>query len=129
MKRIITIALVVFCANFANAQFADNHAIYSTFEANLGNYVGMDANLNYVLNQKYAFKIGYSDNLRIARSKPEDFTTGVVGILVFGASNPFDQLENLQATVGRIFKLNPSGTIRANLSVGAGYTTVSEPEN
>ena len=121
------ISLISF--NLANAQFAENDAIYATGELNLGNYFGADLNLNYVLKEKYAFKVGYNGNFRKPKSQPEDFTTGVTGILVFGLNSPVDRFENFEATVGRIYKINRSGTIRANLSLGVGYTVYTEPEN
>lgn len=89
----------------------------------------MDLNLNYVLKEKYSFKVGYNGNFRKPKSQPEDFTTGVTGILVSGANSPMDQFDNFGATVGRIFKMNQSGSIRVNFSLGAGYTIFTEPEN
>lgn len=82
-----------------------------------------------MLKEKYAFKVGYSGNFRKPKSQPEDFNTGVVGILIFGLNSPIDQFENFGATVGRIYKTNQTGTIRANLSLGIGYTVYTEPEN
>ena len=63
------------------------------------------------------------------KSQPEDYSSGLTGVLLFGSANPYDQLENYQIGVGKIYKLNSSGTIRANLSLGIGYTIISEPEN
>lgn len=128
-RKLIFLLFGLISFNLANAQFAENNAIYATGELSWGNYVGLDVNLNYVLNEKYSFKLGYSGNLRKPKSQPEDFTTGVVGILVFGMNSPTDSFENFGATVGRIYKLNQSGTIRANLSLGVGYTLYKEPEN
>ena len=36
---------------------------------------------------------------------------------------------NLQLLAGRIYSLNKKGTIRANLSLGIGYTAIKEPTN
>lgn len=121
--------MILFSFNLAHAQFAENNAIYATGELNLGNYIGGNFNLNYVLQEKYSFKIGYTGNVRKPKSQPEDFSSGVVGILVLGLSNPFDHFDSFQAAAGRIYKINQSGTIRANLSIGVGYTTIKEPEN
>ena len=130
MKRILILLAVIFSSvNIASAQFAKNNALYSTGELNLGNYYGMDLNLNYVLNEKYSFKLGYTGNLRKPKTLPEDFSTGVTGILVWGLNHPMDNFENYGASVGRIYKLNESGTIRVNLSLGVGYSVITEPEN
>lgn len=129
MRELFLLVMCFISFNFVYAQFAEKNAIYATGELNVGNYVGMDLNLNYVLKEKYSFKLGYTGNLRKPISQPEDFTTGVAGILVFGLNSPVDQFENFGATAGRIYKINQSGTIRANLSLGIGYTVYTEPEN
>ena len=103
--------------------------MYTSGELNFGNYIGIDLNLNYVYKEKYSFKIGYTGNIRKPKSQPDDYSSGLIGILLFGAANPYDQLENYQIGVGKIYKLNPSGTIRVNISLGLGYTIINEPEN
>ncbi|GAA3578029.1 hypothetical protein GCM10022395_28400 [Snuella lapsa] len=115
--------------NVANAQFDENHAIYSTGELNLGNYIGFDLNFNYIHKEKYAFKIGYTGNIRKPKSQPEDFSSGLIGVLLLGLANPYDQFESYQLGLGRVYNLNTSGTIRINVSIGLGYTTIREPEN
>ncbi|WP_372919732.1 hypothetical protein [Salegentibacter sp.] len=129
MKRIITILITLISINLANAQFNENNALYSTAELNLGNYLGFDISLNYLYQDKYSFKIGYTGNIRKPRSQPEDFTSGLKGLLFYGLANPYDQLENYHIGVGKIYNLNQSGTIRANISIGLGYTLIREPEN
>ena len=129
MKRILTLLIFSISSNIANAQFDENNAIYSTGELNLGNYLGVDINLNYVYKEEYSFKIGYSGNIRKPKSQPEDYTTGLTGILLLGLANPYDQLENYQIGIGKIYKINQSGTIRLNASIGLGNTIVREPEN
>lgn len=130
MKKTLILLLIIFASvNIANAQFAKNNALYATGELNMGNYYGTDLNLNYVLNEKYSFKLGYTGNLRKPKTLPEDFSTGVTGILVWGLNHPMDNFENYGASVGRIYKLNQSGTIRVNLSLGIGYSVITEPEN
>ena len=130
MKKTLILLLIIFASvNIANAQFAKNNALYATGELNMGNYYGTDLNLNYVLNEKYSFKLGYTGNLRKPKTLPEDFSTGVTGILVWGLNHPMDNFENYGASVGRIYKLNQSGTIRVNLSLGIGYSILTEPEN
>ncbi len=130
MKRKIFILAMYFISfNNANAQFAGNNAVYVTSELNVGNYFGMDLNLNYVFKEKYSFKLGYTGNFRKPKSQPEDFTSGVAGILLFGLNKPIDQFENFGVSIGRIYNLNQSGNIRVNFSLGVGYTLFSEPEN
>ncbi|MFW5761190.1 MAG: hypothetical protein ACOCXH_09440 [Cyclobacteriaceae bacterium] len=125
------IAILIFFTsiNIAYAQFDVNNTLYSTSALNIGNYIGIDADLNYIFNEKYSIEIGDTGNIRVPRSKPEDYTSGVVGILLFGLINPYDQLQNFQIGIGKLYNLNPNGTIRANVSIGIGYTIITEPEN
>lgn len=124
-----TLVFLLFVNATINAQFKENNALYTSGELNLGNYIGVDINLNYIYKENYSFKIGYTGNIRKPKSQPEDYSSGLTGVLLFGSANPYDQLENYQIGVGKIYKLNPSGTIRANLSLGIGCTIISEPEN
>lgn len=93
-SKIFILAISFLSFNFANAQFAENNAVYATVELNLGNYFGTDLNLNYVLKEKYSFKVGYNGNFRKPKSQPEDFTSGITGILIFGLNSPVDVFEN-----------------------------------
>jgi len=129
MKRIVIILIFSISINIVHAQFDENNAIYLTEELNFGNYIGIDIDLNYIYKEKYSFKFGYSGNIRKAKSMPEDYTSGFTGILLLGLANPYDQLENYHIGIGRIHKLNQSGTIRLNASIGLGYTIIREPEN
>lgn len=120
MKRILTILLFSICINAAYAQIDKNKPIYLTSELNLGNYIGIDINLNYIYKEKHSFKIGYTGNLRKPKSKPENYTFGLTGLFNFGLDNPYDQFENYQIGFGKIYNLNKSGIIRTNLSLGLG---------
>jgi hypothetical protein len=129
MKRIVTILVFAISINSVNAQFSENNAIYTSGELNLGNYIGLDANLNYVYKEEYAFKFGYTINVRKAKSRPEDYSPGLARLLLLGLTNPYDQLQSYHIGVGKIYKLNYSGTIRLNASVGLGYMVIREPVN
>ena len=83
-----------------------------------------------MLKEKYTFKIGYTGNIRIPKSQPQDYSGGLTGLFVlFGTQDPFDQIKNYRFDIGRIYKLNQDGTIRLNAAVGLGYATVREPVN
>jgi len=129
MRKIVLAFFLIFSVNQVNAQFSDNNAIYQTSEITIGNYIGFVLNANYVFKEKYSFKIGYSGLIRSPKSAPENYTSGLIGILTFGLTNPYDQMENFQILVGKIYHLNEKGTIRANLSIGLGFTVIKEPTN
>lgn len=129
MKQIVAIVLFSICIHRSYAQFAENNSIYSTCEINLGNYVGVDVNLNYIYKEKYSIKVGFIGNIRTPVSRPADFSGGLMKLFTYGTSNPYDHLENLQICFGKIYTLNNNNTIRANISIGIGYTTIREPNN
>ncbi len=129
MKQILLSFFLIFSFNYANAQFAEKNAIYHTSEITIGNYFGIDIHANYVLKEKYSFKIGYSGFIRRPKSAPENYSSGLFGALTFGLANPYDQLENYQILAGRVYPLNKNGTIRANISLGLGFTVIREPTN
>jgi len=116
--------------SFLSAQFAQNHALYFSGEGNVGNYYGIDANVNYIYKEKFSLKAGYSAYVRRPRSQPEDYTSGLIEtVLLFGLVNPRDKLQNLHMDFGWLIMLNQSRTLRLNASVGFGYTKITEPKN
>lgn len=129
MNRILILLILFTCANELNAQFGQNHAIYLSSDLSLGNYIGIDENLNYTYKEKYSLKVGFSGHLRKPKSQPEDYSGGLLSVLSFGMINPFDQLLTYHIAFGRIFMLNESETIRLNAAIGIGYTTIVEPRD
>ncbi|WP_374959402.1 hypothetical protein [Gilvibacter sp.] len=113
----------------AIGQQAQQNLVYANLGLNLGNYVGFDAELNYIRSGKYSFKLGYSGNIREPVSEPADYSSGLTGALLLGLANPFDQMEQIYAGAGRVWVLNPSGTIRLNAGIGLGFTIIREPGN
>ena len=102
---------------------------YLSNELNFGNYFGIDYNLNYVLKNKYSLKIGFSGNVRKPKSQPENYSGGLSGLFSLGIENPYDHLLNYRIDFGKIYNLNPKGTIRMNFSFGIGYSIIKEPNN
>lgn len=129
MKSIIRLFLVLGSIYSAPAQFDENNAIYLSTELNLGNYIGVDLNLNYIYANRVSFKLGYTGNIRKPKTQPDDYKLGLTSLFSFGLANPFDQFESYQIGLGKIYNLNQSGTIRVNLSIGIGYSIIKEPEN
>jgi hypothetical protein len=128
-KNLLLLFLLIFSLNTVKAQFSKDHAIYYSDGLNIGNYVGLDFNLNYVYKEKYSVKLGYIYNTRKPKSQPDDYSSGLANALLFGATNPHDKMKNYQLALGKIYKLNESGSIRINLSIGLGYTLINEPED
>ncbi len=128
-RKILVVIIIVLNVQLTTAQENKTHTYYLSSELNLGNYYGVDFNLNYVFKNKYSLKLGFSGNIRKPKSEPEDYSGGLNGIFHLGIENPYDHLLNYRVDFGRIHNLNQKGTIRANFSIGIGYTIIKEPEN
>ncbi|EDP98107.1 hypothetical protein U8527_19065 [Kordia algicida OT-1] len=129
MKHIVFIVLFAISIQTTHAQFSENHAIYGSGSLDFGNYFGADLNLNYVYQENYSFKIGYSGHIRSPKSKPDDYSTGLFRALTLGIASPYDNLETFHLMAGKIYKFNEKGTIRLNLSVGLALVNIKEPTN
>lgn len=127
--KLIIVLLILFIINIANAQFDEENAIYTTTEINVGNYFGFDFNLNYVYDEEYSVRLGYTGNIRKPISEPQNFSSGFLGIFFLGLGRPFDHFDSYEFCVGKIIRLDEKGIYRLNLSAGIGYTTIREPEN
>lgn len=129
MKFKFILILVLFSVSFVKAQDNTEEYYYLTSELNLGNYYGVDLNLNYIIQNKYALKVGVSANIRDPKSQPDNYSSGLSGIINIFGNRPYDHFTNYKIEVGRLYSLNKKGTIRANLALGLGYTILKEPEN
>ncbi|MBQ0768872.1 MAG: hypothetical protein KBT58_06240 [Bizionia sp.] len=129
MRKLMLLFIVSVFIPSAKAQWSDNNALYLSLDYNLGNYIGIDTNINYIYNETYSFKIGYTGNLRTPKREPNDFSSGLPGLFTIGLIGPFDTMENYHIGAGRVIKLNAKGSIRANLSFGIGLTTIKEATN
>ena len=126
MKEKLTLFIILISIQFIVSQSKETNKLYITSELNLGNYIGVDLNLNFVTKKKYTLKIGYTGNLRSPKSKPKDYSS-INDILPL--SGPYDRFKSYQISFGKIYELNKKGTIRANLSFGLGLTTIIYHKN
>jgi hypothetical protein len=131
MKRVIPICILLLFFLKLNAQFSENNAIYLAGGINVGNFWGMNLNLNYILNNNYSFQAGISGLFREPKSKPEDFTSGLTVAFTLGLSSYlyYDEMDTYQILFGKIFKINKIRTIRFNIAGGIGYTFLTEAIN
>jgi hypothetical protein len=129
MKLLLLLAAIFTGWYSAQAQEEQKYSFYLSGELGYGNYYGIDLSYNYLYREKYSFKLGYIGNIRKAETLPYDYTSGLFKAMLLGFGTPVDQLKHLHLGAGRIYDLNKKGTIRVNLSVGLGYTTIKEPGN
>ena len=129
MKKILLLFFIGSITFSTAAQEAKESTYYFSDGLSLGNYLGVDFSLNYVIKQNYAVRFGFSGNIRKPESQPEDYSGGLNGLFSAGASNPYDHFLSYHLDFGKIYDLNAKGTIRANISVGLGYMIIKEPAN
>ena len=51
------LVLFIISIQFTNAQVAKNNKLYASSELSIGNYLGVDVNLNMVTKKNYLFKV------------------------------------------------------------------------
>ena len=126
---IITILLVIGTAQKSFAQEIDKPLYYFSSEVNLGNYIGITMDLNYIVDQQYTFKLGVVANIRRPVNQPTDYTSGLIGILSFGLAQPVETMGSINAAVGKIYNLNSAKSLRFNTAVGIGFTQIQTVGN
>jgi len=122
----ILIFTFIFFQSVAQADYDDD--LYLSGEVNLGNYVGINVNANYVIEEKYSFQGGFSVHLRNSKSRPINYSTGLISLYSPDMLS-FDYLRSVHFLIGKIYNLNELGSARVNLAGGIGYTRTSRPEN
>lgn len=123
MKKILFILGMLFFVNVpSQAQFFKNKALYLTEELELGNYIGGNININFINNNDYSLKLGFSVNKKLAKNAPENFKS----INLFG---PYEKVDTYKILVGKIFRFKKAGKTRFHLSAGVNYTDLLEFTN
>lgn len=126
MKTTIFIFILTIISSTVNAQFSEKNAIYLTSGLNVGNFWGAHLNLNYIINNKYSFQAGISGLVREPKSKPQNYSQGLLGLPDFAY---YDGMGDFQILVGRIFMSFQNSTTRLNIVAGIGYTEMNEATN
>lgn len=107
----------------------EQNLVYLSSELNLGNYIGLSGDINYILNETYTFKFGIVGNIRKPVNQPDDYNAGIIGVLSYGLVKARDHMQSVNIAVGKLYKLNQSGTLRLNAAAGIGFTNIQSTEN
>lgn len=116
-------------ATTTQAQFFKNNALYSSIGVSAGNYFGASAAVHLIHKENYSFQANYQGLLRKARSTPDGYSNGMIGLLTFGLTTPMDDVESYQVLVGKVMYLNAEKNMRLNLKAGPTLSTFSTPTN
>jgi hypothetical protein len=136
MKKLpFSILVFIFFAGLldtARAQTKAMTGLYGSGHIAVGNYRGLDLNLNYIYKAKYVLQFGVSQHHRKAASTPSNYQRGfIIEIFptAFFLDGPIDVFSNLQLTGGKIFELNKKANLRLTLVAGVALTSLREPRN
>ncbi|SRR5690554_4519522 len=126
MKNFLFLCVTTFLCFSSFAQEKENDKekskYYVSSEVGAGNYMTYGVDLNYIVNDKYTFKLGYSGYVRNSKATPDDLSNTL--------STPHDIMNTLQFMVGHAIYLNPNNkNNRVNLAAGIGYTSIDKPTN
>jgi len=111
MKKFKVLILSFFSLSiqFMNAQYKESTKFYVSTELNIGNYSGLELDVNFVTKKQNTVKIGFLNLLR--GTQDDEFH--------------FDLYQSFQICFGKMYELNPKETLRANISIGLGSTLVN----
>lgn len=124
IKYILILFLI--SIQFTNAQVAKNNKLYASSELSIGNYLGVDVNLNMITKKNHIFKVGFTGNFRGSRSIPPRNDFDPLPVDYFNSFQVgFGKLYN----IGKIENLDENGIVRANISFGLGITGLKERVN
>lgn len=118
----LCLALLAWLPSTAQKKHKEKSKYYVSSEVGGGNYMTYGVDLNYVVKDKYTFKLGYGGFVRNSKALPADLTSTI--------STPRDIMNTLQFMVGHAIYLSPkSKKNRVNLAAGIGYTSIDKPTN
>lgn len=127
--KVISVLILCFIVTGISAQQKAEQFFYLNGGLAIGNYWGGQTGINYVSSNNVSLQIEYSGLTRKAKSAPDDYFSGLVGVFAFGIADPHDKIHSLRFMAGKVKVLNPSASIRLNLKAGLSYITVTTPEN
>lgn len=123
IKKILFLCIGLFTISqsLANEKDFEKSKYYVSSEVGAGNYMTYGVDFNYILNDRYTFKLGYSGFVRNSKSLPDEATNFI--------STPHDIMNTLQLMVGHAIYLSENKKNRVNFSAGIGYTSIDKPGN
>src|SRR5680860_112750 len=130
MKILITLTFCFFLVNSISAQWSnkfstrwsEKHFLYASGDVMVGNYNGGDLGINYIINNKYSIKFGFSASNRQTSSQPMDYLKSSENEIPSGFDLPNENLENFHIMLGRVINLNSTENVRIIIQGGPGLS-------
>jgi len=134
MKALLLLITFVFAVSAASAQWsnkfsggwAEKHFIYGSGDVLVGNYTGKDISVNYIYNNKFSVKFGFSASDKLA-SMPNFPLKSGEDVSSMPGHSPNENLENYHLMFGRVFRLDAKDKIRITVQGGPGISMLREP--
>jgi len=113
-----------------NAQFQENNAIYLDRSISFGSHNSLVIGLDYNYKEKYSLTIKNGLHTKDGKQVPSNYSSGLC-IVLFSPFNkdciPQEETKTYEFLIGRILKINKSGTLRLNLRMGVSYNENEVP--
>lgn len=130
---IITTLLLLASSTFAQWSNTDlrsqtkKHALFGSGDYITGNYQGGDIGINFIYNNKYSVKLGFSISEKSSTHLSQDFLKSGQTLSTTELSPPNEHFESIHLLFGRVFNLDARNRFRITLQGGPGISAVQEP--
>ncbi len=124
---LILLISALFCT--AQRQRGEERSLYFSTDLQINRFQGFDFALNYVTINNFTAHIGVSALNIESPSAPENYAQGLDGFFSFGFAAARDRLFNYRVGMGKLYKINPKGTLRFHPQVGLGISIIETPIN
>lgn len=124
--RFIVLVSLSLLTHSAKAQFAEKNWLYLSLGGVVGSHLGASVSADYVYNNKYSVELGWEQYIRSSQNKPDDYSSGLAGLLLFNLFQPYEQSDVFQLQAGRVLLLNETKSIRLNIMGGLAYTRIKD---
>lgn len=137
MKNLIVLTFCFFIISSAFAQWSNKfstrwskkHFLYASGDVMVGNYKGGDLGINYIFDNKYSIKFGFSASDKQTTFLPSNYLKSSGYETPPNSTLPKENLENFHLMVGRVITLNSKKDFRIIIQGGPGLSISRVPIN
>lgn len=136
MKTLVLLTVFTLNATLAHTQWSSNylknrtndHYLFGSGDIIAGNYKGGDIGINYIYNNKFSIKLGFSISEKLVTTLPQDLLKSGQTLSSIGLKAPNENFENIHLLFGRVFSLDKKNKLRLTMQGGPGISAIREPE-
>ena len=122
MKATLFLLFVCTLMTRAQAQFAKDHSLYINTSTGIGKGVGGLIGLNYTYQQKYSLQVTAYGFFAKPPGKPDDYSSGLIGLTLFGLLEPIDEQSGIGLLAGKVWNSQKTKTIKYHVRAGPTYS-------